>query len=291
MLDTRKESIWQFSIPKSQEISVLESIEEGNVLFFPALSFGLSFEENRFLTPETVDPKSKNVSYNPQNQALKGSTCLQQDLADLQVMMARFSKQARALIDSVFPYYKTNLEWGKTSFRPVEAYGRQAFSYRKDDTRLHIDAFASQPVQGRRLLRVFSNINPQNKPRVWKLGEPLETVAQRFIPQISSRSWISPVLLKALGITKGYRTPYDHLMLQLHNKMKADLDYQQTVPALEVVFPSKSTWIVMKDKTSHAALSGQFLLEQTFYLPPLAMNSPNKSPLRILERIVGEKLT
>ena len=37
-----------------------------------------------------------------------------------------------------------------------------------------------QPVQGRRLLRVFCNVNPRGEPRVWELGEPFDAVVQRF---------------------------------------------------------------------------------------------------------------
>lgn len=45
-------------------------------------------------------------------------------------------------------------------------------------------------------------------------------------------------------------------------------------------FPAHSTWLVFTDHVSHAALSGQFLLEQTFYLPVDAMVAPEKSPLK-----------
>lgn len=290
MIEERKENAWEFSLSKTQEGQILKKIEEGGVLFFPHLTFKLSEGEEKFLSPHAVSPKSKNISFNPCNQAIRGSGCLPHEELALQEMMDRFSKQARSLIDSLFPHYKENVEWGKTSFRPIEAQGRSASSYRKDDTRIHVDAFASQPVQGRRLLRVFSNINPHHKPRVWKLGEPFEKVAERFIPHLSFRSWIPSLLLEKLGITKGYRTPYDHLMLQLHDAMKADLAYQKTVPACEVAFPSGSTWVVMTDKTSHAVLSGQFLLEQTFYLPPQAMVTPSRSPLGILENIVRRPL-
>jgi len=79
-------------------------------------------------------------------------------------------------------------------------------------------------------------------------------------------------------------------MLQIHDTMKGDITYQNTVPANEFSFPSGSSWIVMTDKVSHAALSGQFILEQTFYLPVEAMQKPDQSPLRILEKIVGRPL-
>jgi hypothetical protein len=40
----------------------------------------------------------------------------------------------------------------------------------------------------------------------------------------------------------------------------------------------------------HAALAGQFLLEQTFYLPVAAMQDENCAPLRILEQLYQREL-
>jgi hypothetical protein len=290
MLLELKEKNWESALSKTKEQELLTEVEKGGLIFLPSLSFDLSGEETRFLTPEIVDPKSKNISFNPQTQNLRGHRCSEEDKSRLQTMMARFANQAQSLIHSLFPHYKKSLQWGKTSFRPVETKGRKVSSYRKDDTRLHVDSFASQPVQGQRLLRVFSNVNPDGQSRVWRLGEPFENVVEKFLLHISRKPWVSPYLLQKLGITKGYRTLYDHTMLKLHDGMKADMNYQNTVPFHEVAFPSGSTWVVMTDKTSHAALSGQFLLEQTFYLPVDAMFRPNLSPLRILERALGRKL-
>jgi hypothetical protein len=280
---------WAPQVTKNEHQNFLNTIEEGGLLFFPNLPFSLRAAEHKFLTPDCADPKSKNISYNSQTSQIRGCLWEGNDLVDLKNMMDRFVQQARSLVDSLLPHYQPNVIWGRTSFRPVETMGRQASSYRKDDSRLHVDAFASTPVQGQRLLRVFTNINP-NDPRVWKIGEPFEDVAKRFLPLVSKHQWISPHILKAVGVTKGLRTAYDHIMLQLHNSMKHDMQYQKSVANQEVSFPSGSTWIVMTDKVSHAALSGQFMLEQTFYLAPEAMQSPEKSPLHILERLTGKRL-
>jgi hypothetical protein len=40
----------------------------------------------------------------------------------------------------------------------------------------------------------------------------------------------------------------------------------------------------------HAALAGQFLLEQTFYLPVAAMQDERMAPLRILEQLYQRQL-
>ena len=64
----------------------------------------------------------------------------------------------------LFPHYKGHLTRGNSSFRPSQVATRVT-SWRKDDTRLHIDAFPSNPMHGTRLLRVFSNVNPSGQPR------------------------------------------------------------------------------------------------------------------------------
>jgi hypothetical protein len=97
--------------------------------------------------------------------------------------------------------------------------------------------------------------------------------------------------LSAAGLTRGYRTEYDHTMLAIHDAMKRAKDYQRDVPKSEFHFPPGSTWVVFTDAVSHAALAGQHLIEQTFYLPVTAMLDQTKAPLRILERLASRALT
>jgi hypothetical protein len=79
-------------------------------------------------------------------------------------------------------------------------------------------------------------------------------------------------------------------MLQLHDRMKADEDFQAHAPQTAIDFPAGSTWMAFTDQVSHAATAGQYQLEQTFLLPVDAMQEPQRSPLRILERIKNRRL-
>lgn len=79
-------------------------------------------------------------------------------------------------------------------------------------------------------------------------------------------------------------------MLRLHDGMKADEQYQRQAVREEIAFPAGTTWIVYTDVALHAAISGQHALEQTFHLPVDAMRNPERSPLRILQRITGHEL-
>ena len=56
-------------------------------------------------------------------------------------------------------------------------------------------------------------------------------------------------------MTKSLRSEYDHLMLQLHDGMKSDLDYQEKCEQQTVPFPAGSVWVCFSDQTSHAVMS------------------------------------
>jgi len=280
---------WDNRFKSAFQQDATQAIENGQLLFFPKLAFALQEHELRFLSPDYLLPQVKNISFNLNTQKLNGLQGGAEEQAQIIAMMSRFAQQAHQLITDLFPHYHQSLQIMRTSFRPAQITDRKT-SYRKDDRLLHVDAFPANPNQGKRILRVFSNINPHNEPRVWQVGEPFETVAKRFLPQISRSWWGSNWLLKALKITKSLRTDYDHIMLQIHDRMKFDRGYQLTVDKKELCFPAQSSWIVQTDHVSHAALSGQHLLEQTFYLPVNAMMDPGKSPLKVLEQLMGSKL-
>ena len=73
---------------------------------------------------------------------------------------------------------------------------------------------------------------------------------------------------------------------------RVQLIQQVTGAAQERIdFPAGSTWIAFTDQVSHAATAGQYQFEQTFVLPVEAMREPTQSPLRILERLKGRRLT
>lgn len=281
---------WDTRISPEIQEQAVEALESGKVLFFPKLPFHVYKEEIPLYSPEKADPETKNISYNIRNDKLAGTLLENQEADLLKEFMMRYAVASRKFLLSLIPHYSNTLDEGKTSFRPVEIYGRKSPSYRKDDTRLHVDSFPSNPTKGKRILRIFSNINPNSKPRVWRVGEPFEEVASKMLPRTSRPPFGLAMLLKLLKITKDYRTLYDHYMLQIHDAMKEDVNYQKAVQQEEVEFPSGSTWIVYTDQVSHAAMSGQHVLEQTFHLPAHGLYNPTTSPLKVLERMLNKTL-
>jgi hypothetical protein len=266
----------------------IAALEAGKVLYFPTLGFAPLPSETRLFTPEIRDPKSRNISLDAVGN-LKGAGGDADDQAALAAMMVRFREQAQSLLASLCPAYTEALRVGAASFRPTLVETRTQ-SQRADDRLLHVDAFPSRPNRGERLLRVFTNVNPDGVARVWRLGEPFEQVAQRFLPRIKRYSPLRAKGLHALGVTKSLRSEYDHLMLQLHDAMKSDAQYQQEAPQVAIAFPPGATWVCFSDQTPHAAMSGQYLLEQTMLLPPDHQYDNGASPLAILSRLTGHAL-
>jgi hypothetical protein len=270
---------------------LIAALEAGKVLYFPNFAehaFRLQPHELCLLREDIRAPKSRNISLDPAGN-LKGAAGDEATLALLTDMIGRFRTEAEGVLARIVPRYVEHLRRGSVSFRPSRVETRVQ-SWRADDRRMHVDAFPSRPNRGERLLRVFTNVNPEGVPRVWRVGEPFENVANRFLPRARPYVAWQAQALKLLGVTKSLRTEYDHLMLQLHDGMKSDLDYQKNAPQVTFGFPPGSAWICFSDQASHAAMSGQYMLEHTLQLAPAFQYDRESSPLAILTRLRGHPL-
>jgi hypothetical protein len=223
---------------------------------------------------------------------MQASSLTGEKAGELAAMMERFGRQATGLVHALLPY--TNVERARTSFRPVEVKGRH-YSKISDDRLLHIDAFPTRPMRGRRILRFFANVSPVSERR-WNVGEPFEEFARSFLPRIQPhmfmKSWRGKSwLYDKMGITRGRRSLYDELMLSLHDAAKLDSNFQQNSPRQAIRFPPGSCWLVFTDMVLHAALGGEFALEQTFHLDVTELAEPERAPIRVLERLGGRLLS
>jgi 3-deoxy-D-manno-octulosonic acid hydroxylase-like protein len=274
--------------PLDQPTDATEAVEGGDVLWLRERTFEI-FPRERTLLSSAALASGKNVSFDPATGDVGGSAFGGLAARALRGMLSRFSDEADALVRRVFPAYRERMRRGRASFRPIEVAGRRA-SWRHDDTRLHIDSFPASPVQGQRILRVFTNVNPEGRPRSWRIGEDFDSVARHFASQLRLPVPGTALMLRAFGVTKTRRSAYDALMLQLHDGMKADAAYQSGALQTAFDFPAGSSWIAFTDQVSHAAIAGQYQLEQTFLLPVDAMRDERRSPLRVLERLKGRPL-
>ena len=86
------------------------------------------------------------------------------------------------------------------------------------------------------------------------------------------------------------RSAYDKFMLRFHDYLKENSEFQANTPKIHIDFPPMATWMCYTDSVPHAVLSGQYALEQTFIIPVKAMVMPEKSPVRVLEKLAGRPL-
>jgi len=279
-----------------------EALEAGGVVFLPQGGFELTARERALLSDLrnilTQEPNSANgrptIIFDPArgkianfNFAFSGWKLVRAEVRravrpELEALMLRFGGWAERLIGGLVPSYLSVLDRDRITYRPNRRAAVQP---------LHVDSAYGYPTQGRGMLRVFCNIDPLDRPRVWHVGEPFEPFARRFLPAVHLRSpsWTAATLAR-LGIVGGAQTPYDRMIAELRRLGKGDEAYQRTAPRRVVEFPSGSAWIAITDLVLHGAVSGQHSLDQTFFLPATGMRDAGRSSLRILERLSGQRL-
>ncbi len=289
MLESFDIETWNGPFAPQTRARAQAALEKGAVLYFPKLAFRLADSEREFLDGRLTDGKAKNISLDPATHKLQGTSAQGERALLLAAMIERFGAGATHFVTALLPNYAA-VERARTSYRPVEVEGR-SYSVTKDDRLLHVDAFPSRPMQqGRRILRFFANVAPGSGSRRWQVGEPFEYFAKKFVarlrPHPPGQSW----LLSKLGVTRGRRSAYDEMMLSLHDAAKRDTDYQKNSPQSRVEFPPGSCWLVYTDMVLHAALAGEFALEQTFHFDVAKMGEPERAPIRVLERLTGKTL-
>jgi hypothetical protein len=284
---------WEGPFEPETRIRAQKALEHGSLLYFPKMPFKLSNSETEFLDGRLTDGKAKNISLDHTSGRLQGTSATGERARRLAAMIERFGAGATRFVQELLPNYE-NVERARTSYRPVEVEGRP-YSVIQDDRLLHVDAFPSRPMKdGRRILRFFANVAPVKAngggSRHWEVGEPFVDFAAKFAPRVKphfpGQSW----LYEKLGVTRGRRSAYDEMMLSLHDAAKLDAAYQKNAPHTPLDFPPGSCWMVYTDQVLHAALKGEFALEQTFHFDVAEMGEPNAAPIRVLERITGKVL-
>src|SRR5579872_5692329 len=126
-LQTYSTNTWQESFSEADQTQAITALENGQLLFFPQLAFHLGQDEQRFLSPDYIDKKTKNVSFHKKTGELRGikKHLTTDERQQLKSMLNRFSEQAREFVENLFPHYKKELIHARTSFRPVEILGRK----------------------------------------------------------------------------------------------------------------------------------------------------------------------
>jgi hypothetical protein len=271
-------------------------LERGQILLFREFPFRFPREDREFLlAQEWAELRlHKNVSYRPTEDSLRGVSGDAPTIERIQSILRNYSAQVIDFLQKFLSPYAGKWIVDFASFRPIEEERRSLPLHKRNDL-LHVDAFPSRPTRGGRILRVFSNLN-LTKPRVWNTTESFEALAKQYAEDAGLRqiaednSYVSRAVqtwAEKLGFSKSGRTAYDVFMLRFHDYLKENRAFQQNCPKIRMEFPPLATWIVFTDGVAHAAMSGQYAIEQTLLIPPGALVTPHEAPYRILEKLVS----
>jgi hypothetical protein len=287
-----------------QSIWCCERLEDAEVLWFPAPLFKISENDRRFLcdVKQSGSGPAKNISYNARTGHLEGYTSSAGDGPRIARMLSDYSESIRDLAATMLSPYARHLQPDLTSFRPIEEEGRTLPMLSRNDL-IHIDAFPNRPARDRRILRFFTNLH-FSKPRIWLTTDSFQHLAHQMALDAGLRqcafgedglverlkqALLSAAPSKRRSASLG-RTSYDRFMLRFHDYLKMNAGFQDSCPKTPMEFPPGSTWVAFTDAVPHAVMSGVCALEQTFFLPVASMLDSRKSPLRILESLVGAPL-
>jgi len=272
-------------------------LEEGRILFFPSTPFSLPDEDRAFLLRQRQSGAGyhKNIAYRPAQDRVTGAAG-GADAEGLGRVLRGYSRGVVAFTASILPSYAARWRVDFASFRSEEEAGRDLAVRSRNDL-VHVDAFPTRPTRGDRILRVFTNVNPE-APRVWRSGGTFEDLASRFAAPsglLDRARRGGPVgalrrLARAVGLPVAARSPYDRFMLSFHHYLKENRGFQDEGGKATLSFPAGSTWMVFTDMVSHAVLGGRYALEQTFIVSRASLALPDKAPIAILEAIAGASL-
>jgi len=273
-----------------------DALEQSDIVSFPVCPFPLPpVGQLEFLRRQpTAGLGHKDVSYDPSASELVGQRATHPSEARrLADVLAEFSDAATAWLKVTFPEYATGLIPDRATLRTEEEATRALRLTARNDL-LHIDNFPTRPTVGRRILRLYVNINVTDA-HVWATSERFPQLLARFaarhrVPARSRAEWTapSPSVIRLFSRRRRTGSAYDALMMRLHHFLKEDEGFQAQAARKMWSFGPRTMWLLFTDVVSHALLRGRFAMDHSFFVPQDCLTRPADSPLAVLERAGAE---
>jgi len=280
-----------------------DDLERGEIVHFPRCPIDLPDEADlRFLREDlAAHLRNKNVSYHPETDSVPGLKADPALTERAQRILKQHAGRVEGFLTRTMPTLTRDWIVGTSSFRPIQEKGRDLSPHASNEL-VHIDAGAYGPTHGDRVLRFFVNVNPV-EDRVWATRGTFPELYARFgraagiTPDTRARASLERGALDnlrtgflrtiaAAGLPQAMlidSSPYDRTMRRFHNFMKDEPAFRDdTSSETELRFGPFSAWMVLTDMVSHASLSGQYALVNTFILRLASCRLPEFAPYRIL---------
>lgn len=293
LFDVTDSDLGRIAARGSAELS--DALERGRVVRFLRCPVALPDEGDlEFLRGLSAQLSRKNVSWYPDDDRLVGLNDTRAGSRARSVLRAH-SERVRELLAGALPQLWRGVRVGTSSFRPLQEKGRSLSAHASNEL-VHVDAGAYGATHGDRILRFFVNVNA-TEDRVWaSKGTFRELHAKhageagveggRVQPGPLDRAlsaWLGAAAQVAPKIRLIDTSPYDRLMRRFHNFMKDTPSFRDSTEGLrELRFPPFSAWMVLTDAVSHACLSGQHALVDTFLVPLANCRLREEAPFHIL---------
>jgi hypothetical protein len=303
MSPVRVRSVTAAELERGLDPSAERSLERGEILLFPAGALPLPAPaELTFLRDELgARATLKNISYHPEGDYLSGVGGTSALKERVRGTLRNYGESVTRFLAPLCPSYATSWRAGKVNFRPFEEEGRKLSAHSSNE-RVHVDAFASGATHGGRTLRFFTNVNPACA-RVWKSAGTFEELFPEFAQRVGLAS-LGPHGLRERALDRALgafvrlcaraglpqasaieSSPYDRAMKRVHDALKDDAAFQADHARCSVFqFPPFSSWAVLTDGVSHAAVRGQHALVATWTVPLAACAEPERAPYHVMTR-------
>jgi 3-deoxy-D-manno-oct-2-ulosonic acid (Kdo) hydroxylase len=276
-----------------------DALERGEIIRFPRNPIQPPSATDLLLLRDELPKQlnTKNVSYHPESDQVHGVPS-QGELHDVAYRFLKaHSLAVEAFLKRTMPHLTENWTVGTSSFRPIQEKGRDLKPHASNEL-IHVDAGAYGATNGDRILRFFVNVST-NEDRVWATKGTFSQLHAKHAdaagiagPHNLDRGPLGNLRTKMLRglVAAGVKeamvadsSPYDRLMRRFHNYMKdtpafqaRDSDYH------ELRFAPGSAWMVFTDSASHASISGQHALVNTFIVRLAQCRVAPVAPLNIL---------
>jgi hypothetical protein len=267
-----------------------QQLERGAIVVYARCPFALpEGDDRRFLMAQEHSRWAhKNICYNPHTGRVTGFRRRSRGQAErLRRLLAAFARAATAWLARELPRYACAWQPDRATLRPEEEATRRLRLTARNDL-LHIDAFPTRPALGRRILRLFVNIN-LSEPRVWVTSDSFAQLLERYgeqvgLPTTGGGRLASLLSLLLASFTGAGRSDYDLFMQRFHDFLKLNDDFQDRGPKHYWYFPPGSAWLVFSDGIAHAELRGRYALEHSYFIAPESLALPDEAPAALLAR-------
>ncbi len=277
-----------------------DALERGEIIRFPRSPITLPSATDLLLLRDELPKQlnTKNVSYHPESDHVHGVPS-QGELHDVAYRFLKAHSQAvEAFLKKTIGHLTENWTVGTSSFRPIQEKGRDLKPHASNEL-IHIDAGAYGATNGDRILRFFVNVSAR-EDRVWATKGTFSQLHAKYAdaagiggPHNLNRGPLGNLRTRVLQglVAAGVKeamvadsSPYDRLMRRFHNYMKDSPAFQaRDADYHELRFAPGSAWMVFTDSASHASISGQHALVNTFIVRLAQCRVTAAAPLNILQ--------